>query len=168
MVRGFGGHFCFDFLRLRFFDMSSAVLTTTETAGELDEGTTGSGGGGGGGGTDGSIFCKGWGVGMGGGKGGGDGATAAGAAGDAIELSEPGLDATVAGLAPSEADSVTFETLPPVTLLVLGHPSNDPSWLGDNAPEMYKNIQLKFFSRCFSSNLNFKKYLPNCYRLLRE
>lgn len=130
MVRGLGGHFCFDFFRLRFFDISSAVLTTTGN--ELDEeSTTGRGGGGGGTGADCSTFFGGWGVGMGGG-GGGDGGTIKEVAGDATELSDPGLDAIVAGL--EETPAVVIEPPAPVILPLPKHPSSDPSWLGDNAP----------------------------------
>lgn len=109
------------------------------TGAELEDKTTEVGGGGGGGGTgvDCSIFNWGCGVGIGGGGGGGDGATAVEAAGDATELSDPGLDATVAGLA--EAAVVTFETLPPAMPPLLGHPSSDPSWLGDSAPSFKRN-----------------------------
>lgn len=131
MVRGLGGHFCFDFFLLRFFEMSTAVLITTGNELE-EEGTTGRGGGGGGGTVaDCSTFFCGCGVGMGGG-GGGDGATTNDVAGDATELSDPGLDATVAGL--EEAPAVVLEPLTPVIPPLLRHPSNDPSWLGDNAP----------------------------------
>ena len=157
MVRGLGGHFCFDFFLLRFFDISSAVLTTTDA--ELSEGTTGRGGGGGGGGigADCSIFCC---NGIGGGGGGGDGATTAEAAGDATELSDPGLDATVAGL--EEAAVVRFETLlPPTAPLLLGHPSSDPSWLGDSAPNRKKKRIRHILCVQFAKNGIFQEKIPS-------
>lgn len=130
MVRGLGGHFCFDFFRLRFFDISKAVLMTTG-----NEGTTGRGGGGGGIGADccSTFFC-GCGVGIGGG--GGGGSTTKEVAGDATELSDPGLDATVAGLEETPA-AVKLEALAQPAPL-FKHPSSDPSWLGDRAPINYK------------------------------
>ena len=105
-----------------------------------EEGTTGRGGGGGGTGADccSTFFC-GCGVGIGGGGGGGDGATTNEVAGEATELSDPGLEATVAGL--EEAPTVTLEVpTHPVIPPLLRHPSSDPSWLGDRAP---LNIYLK-------------------------
>ncbi len=115
MVRGLGGHFCFDFFLCRFFAdvISAAVLTTTWAV------VAGGGGGGGGGAwTCSSLIWTGNG---GGGGGGGDGTTA----GEAPELSELlGLpDATVAGLGQAAAEA------PPEVPAV--QPSNE---LGDNAP----------------------------------
>jgi len=144
MVRGFGGHFCFDFFRLRFFDISKAVLMTTGNELE-EEGTTGRGGGGGGTGACSTFFC-GCGVGIGGGGGGGDGATTSEVAGDATELSDPGLEATVAGL--EEAPAVTLEAAAvPAIPPLLRHPSSDPSWLGDRAPLNLKQGRIRQIQR---------------------
>lgn len=143
MVRGLGGHFCFDFFRLRFFEISKAVLMTTGNELE-EEGTTGRGGGGGGGGTGAcSTFFCGCGVGMGiGGGGGGDGATTSEVAGDATELSDPGLEATVAGLEEEAPAAVILEVpAQPAIPPLLRHPSSDPSWLGDRAPFKFKTMK---------------------------
>lgn len=135
MVRGLGGHFCFDFFRLRFFAaISIAVLTTTgapigpEVRVNAEDG--GGGGGGGGGGAIAFSFFT-----TTGGRGGGGGGEGSIAAGEATELRELGLEAIVDGLPPWQAAEVSAEPehVPGTTPLVLD-PSSDPSWLGDSPP----------------------------------
>lgn len=172
MVRGLGGHFCFDFFRLRFFEISKAVLMTTGNELE-EEGTTGRGGGGGGGGTGAcSTFFCGCGVGMGiGGGGGGDGATTSEVAGDATELSDPGLEATVAGLEEAPAAVILEVPAQPAIPPLLRHPSSDPSWLGDRAPSNLKQGRIRQIQRTRIKRGRGRAllwfYLPNCYRPLR-
>lgn len=127
-MRGLGGHFCFDFFRLRLEELaaiSEAVFTTTGA--EMAEATGNSCGVGSGGGggvavciTRASIRC------------GCTGAADAGSAGDEhwIGLTD-GILLVVVG-----ADALVAT---PVILI----PSSEPSWLGDKPPTTIPTTTVK-------------------------